>query len=113
MAFDRTFGFVFTNFSKHEVAWTADGITFNGSISGIQKITRTCPVIIYQTKESAESALRYFVRACAQVPELGLDGKMTELESHKETVSNQLYSCFCLSTHHSSPTTTAKYNNHI
>ncbi len=77
MAFDRTFGFVFTNFSKHQYAWTADGITFNGTIAGIDKIERTCPILIYQIKAVDDPTMLYFVRACANISKLELLGEVS------------------------------------
>ncbi len=87
VAFDQTFGFVFTNFSKHQFKWTADKFTFDGNISGIETISRTCPIIIYQTKESPESAMHYFVRACAKVAKLGLVGKVNGTSEGQNYVS--------------------------
>ncbi len=76
VAFDRTFGFVFTNFSRLTFAWESDNVTFVGNVSGIENINRTCPIIIYQTQETPSSKMLYFVRGCAQVPQLGLVGEV-------------------------------------
>ncbi len=77
MAFDRTFGFVFTNFSTHQYAWTADGITFTGNVNGIKDIKRTCPIIFYQIKGAGDPTMRYFVKACANITKLELLGEVS------------------------------------
>ncbi len=87
VAFDQTFGFVFTNFSKHQFMWTADGLSFTGNVSGIKDIKRTCPVIIYQTRKSVDAAMHYFVRGCAMVPSLSLDGKTNKSATDVKEVS--------------------------
>ncbi len=67
--------------------WTADGLSFYGNVSGIEHIKRTCSVIIYQTRVSVDAAMHYFVRGCAMVPSLGLDGKTNISETGAKEVS--------------------------
>ncbi len=74
--------------------WTADSLSFYGNVSGIENITRKCPIIIYQTQETAKSEMRYFVRGCAMVPKLGLYGQVNKTETGQKTVSKQIVCLF-------------------
>ncbi len=74
MAFDRTLDFLLSNFTSHEFAWTVGSFTWNVELFGLENVTRSCPIIIYETEEGGHPEMRFFAKACGEVPQLDLIG---------------------------------------
>ncbi len=74
MAFDRTLDFLLSNFTSHEFAWKVGSFIWDAKLFGLENVTRSCPIIIYETKEVGHPEMRFFARACGEVPELDLIG---------------------------------------
>ncbi len=75
VAFDRTLGFYLSNFSSHEIYWPTPAVKWWVHIEGLENVTRTCPVITYETTPARETELGYFLRACMEVPKLVMNVK--------------------------------------
>ncbi len=50
--------------------WTVGGFDLDAHVFGLENLTRTCPVIVYETEESTTPQLRYFVQVGAEISRL-------------------------------------------
>ncbi len=70
VAFDRVVGFYLSNFSSHEIYWPTPMVKWRVHLKGLEKLTRTCPIIAYETEKASEPS--YFMSACGKTPQLTL-----------------------------------------
>ncbi len=75
VAFDRVIGFYLSNFSSHEIYWPTPLVKWRVHLKGLEKLTRTCPIITYESEKAGQ--LSYFLSVCGKTPELTLAAKAT------------------------------------
>ncbi len=75
VAFDRTLDFLLSNFTSHDFVWTVGSFTLDAKLFGLENVTRSCPIIIYETEEGGQHEMRFFARVCGEVPQLDLIGR--------------------------------------
>ncbi len=77
VAFDRTLDFLLSNFSTHDFVWTLPIGSADAQLFGLENVTRTSPIIIYQTDDTVLPQMIYRMKAGGEVPHAQLTAQIS------------------------------------
>ncbi len=75
-AVDRALGYLLSKFSSQTFEFTVGGIRLEAKLIGLDSVTRSCPIIMYDTEGGGLPGMRQFVRGCGDLPKLELVTKV-------------------------------------